>query len=878
MNNDDRKFIRLTPFKMQVIQSFPFIDADFDALTNYELLCKVVDYLNTTVDNVNLLSDDFTTLYNYVHNYFNNLYVQEEINTKLDEMASDGTLTNLIKGYVDPIYEAFEETITTRQNTYETNLTNRQTAFEDTVTGDLQVMDIKVNESLNTNPVPVSSTAGMTDHDTVYLNTTDGKWYYYDGEDFVIGGTYQATGIADNSVTFNNLTPLNQDVLYKVVSPSELIWTQGYSRYNGNITTDNNVTSSQAFRVSKGSTITASDSNLKSRYTFYTFAGGYISNTGTFQYRATYTVPADGYCVISSEYVSGEDTLTPVQVASTYSCDCLVENKNISFSTYSTYTNRYESESIYLPKGSVIKTTDYGKMNSSSEMTDAIGFIGINYYGNDKLSHEYVNFGQDAQYSNNSITTTKDSYVKIYVRFKGGKTLLDTQLPLIKNLIEIKRPYSPENNFLDHLLYRVYISNNGDIELLEYTNGAILFRIKTASNSIVVKQGDETVNEITYTQLLTKFSSNVEEYNGFNYIKIPSYNCLLYNKFLDDFTISNLNATDYGDDNIVLVANAYANIIKSELLPIYFKKQLSANNAFNSASYIPGINWKTKVEALTDKLNTNSTNIEVFTFFTDPHLMGGGDTDFSDKLESYVGTLQKYYNSSPMNFIVGGGDWLNNSDSASEAGLKLGYVDGFMNSMFKNYYGLVGNHDTNYQGETSLDTDDIINLWYRKYGKAYFSFDGVNSKNYCLDSGKEGAYNAMTDYRWEQIAWLANKLVTDDSEHATVFSHIVWNNDEVEPFADNFTKLINAYNSHTTISLNSVSYDFSGCSGHVDYVLSGHIHDDKYDTVNGVLCIATTTFAYNQNTPTFDMIVNDYDNEKAYFIRVGNGSNREFNI
>lgn len=96
----EKKFFRLTPFKMQVLQSFPFIDADFDALTNYELLCKVVEYLNITVDNVNILSDDFKTLYDYVHDYFDNLDVQEEINNKLDEMAESGQLTEIIAEYL----------------------------------------------------------------------------------------------------------------------------------------------------------------------------------------------------------------------------------------------------------------------------------------------------------------------------------------------------------------------------------------------------------------------------------------------------------------------------------------------------------------------------------------------------------------------------------------------------------------------------------------------------------------------------------------------------------------------------------------------------------------------------------------------------------
>lgn len=100
MINKEKKFFRLTPFKMQVIQSFPFIDADFDALTNYELLCKVVEYLNITVDNVNLLNDDFVTLYNYVHDYFDNLDVQDEINNKLDAMAESGQLEEIIAAYL----------------------------------------------------------------------------------------------------------------------------------------------------------------------------------------------------------------------------------------------------------------------------------------------------------------------------------------------------------------------------------------------------------------------------------------------------------------------------------------------------------------------------------------------------------------------------------------------------------------------------------------------------------------------------------------------------------------------------------------------------------------------------------------------------------
>lgn len=78
-----------------------------DSLSYYELLCKVVDYLNNTIADVNTLGTDvdnlnkaFIQLQGYVNNYFSSLDVQEEINKKLDEMTKDGTLDNLLAKFI----------------------------------------------------------------------------------------------------------------------------------------------------------------------------------------------------------------------------------------------------------------------------------------------------------------------------------------------------------------------------------------------------------------------------------------------------------------------------------------------------------------------------------------------------------------------------------------------------------------------------------------------------------------------------------------------------------------------------------------------------------------------------------------------------------
>ena len=106
MNEFDYK--KLYPFKWFVLQNFPFIEADFDAITNYQLYCKVVEYLNKTLENVNVIGTEleqlvnaFNDLQDYVNNYFENLDIQEEINNKLDDMAEHGELTELITAYLN---------------------------------------------------------------------------------------------------------------------------------------------------------------------------------------------------------------------------------------------------------------------------------------------------------------------------------------------------------------------------------------------------------------------------------------------------------------------------------------------------------------------------------------------------------------------------------------------------------------------------------------------------------------------------------------------------------------------------------------------------------------------------------------------------------
>ena len=132
----------LQPFRFWCQKVLPLVYDD--SLSYYELLCKVVDYLNKPMEDVGVLEGDVTGLHEaykmlqgYVNDYFSTLDVQEEINNKLDAMASNGTLGEILKNV------------------------------------------ITVNQ-----PVLVNTKEDMVDTSYLYILASDGYVYYYDGTKF----------------------------------------------------------------------------------------------------------------------------------------------------------------------------------------------------------------------------------------------------------------------------------------------------------------------------------------------------------------------------------------------------------------------------------------------------------------------------------------------------------------------------------------------------------------------------------------------------------------------------------------------------------------------------------------------------------------------
>jgi hypothetical protein len=98
----------LSPFKRMCITIGNLPTAYIESMSYYDGLTFLVNYLcNNVIPTVNNNSEvveevqeKFKELQTYVDTYFENLDIQEEINTKLDDMAESGELTTIILDYL----------------------------------------------------------------------------------------------------------------------------------------------------------------------------------------------------------------------------------------------------------------------------------------------------------------------------------------------------------------------------------------------------------------------------------------------------------------------------------------------------------------------------------------------------------------------------------------------------------------------------------------------------------------------------------------------------------------------------------------------------------------------------------------------------------
>lgn len=204
----NKQFKDLKYFKGWTLENFPFIEEDFDAITTYQFMCKIVEYLNEVIYNQKILDENgeyikelVLELKEYVDKYLEDLTdIKEEISQIEDNISNlDGrvtenatNITNLdtkidseilsLKTYTDNIvnsnYNTLKEYVDFKDSVLDEKIDNIQIGqiqVYNPTNGLVQPLQIVLNdlyESGNKDSITA------TEYDALELTAT-----YYDGLD-----------------------------------------------------------------------------------------------------------------------------------------------------------------------------------------------------------------------------------------------------------------------------------------------------------------------------------------------------------------------------------------------------------------------------------------------------------------------------------------------------------------------------------------------------------------------------------------------------------------------------------------------------------------------------------------------------------------------
>ena len=257
-------------FRNFVLQNFPFLEDDFDALTDYELFCKICGYvIEYSKDNEEMKQQiaEFQT-------YFDNLDLQEEVDKKLDEMAEDGTLEDLFKDYIDEAMLSYKQEINgivEEQNNVISTVSNNQNTLSDrmdsftnlesgSTTGDAELIDGRISFD----SITYSNIGGNIRNSDNKINNRINKYIntnILQDSEYVNGALDTSGGITPSNdyITTKEFIDIAPHTKYYLSYGRRVLW------YNGStVLTNENISYNNAYDL----TVTSPSNANKCRITF----------------------------------------------------------------------------------------------------------------------------------------------------------------------------------------------------------------------------------------------------------------------------------------------------------------------------------------------------------------------------------------------------------------------------------------------------------------------------------------------------------------------------------------------------------------------------------------------------------------------------------
>lgn len=169
----------------------------------------------------------------------------------------DGSYTDSIPLSVDSDY------VDVNGNTLTSELANK--ASNEKVNENIVNLQGQINSLASGSPLVANSISGMTNTSKIYVNTTDGKWYYYNGTNWSAGGIYQSS-VNDNNFSFVSQNSLENKVISYNLSKflnSGNVFFNKYVFENGSVNSVSEINTNQKYRIGAVNQIADRDFYIK---------------------------------------------------------------------------------------------------------------------------------------------------------------------------------------------------------------------------------------------------------------------------------------------------------------------------------------------------------------------------------------------------------------------------------------------------------------------------------------------------------------------------------------------------------------------------------------------------------------------------------------
>lgn len=93
------------------------------------------------------------------------------------------------------------------------NLQSKDNELDEKIDNNINNLQSQVNSLASGSPIAANSIDEMIDTTKIYVNVSDGHWYYYNESSWIDGGIYQATKIANNSIDLDMFTVNTNNII-----------------------------------------------------------------------------------------------------------------------------------------------------------------------------------------------------------------------------------------------------------------------------------------------------------------------------------------------------------------------------------------------------------------------------------------------------------------------------------------------------------------------------------------------------------------------------------------------------------------------------------------------------------------------------------------